>query len=139
MIRRPPRSTRTDTLFPYTTLFRSDRRSCSLPRPQSPASAWHPSLGSLLAVPVMAPAQRADELQLRLEVDVVRQLQVLHEAGGLDAVGVVEHELLVLRRILDAFIQLARPQRAVDQGHRHGLALAVAEGEAVAAGELRSE
>src|SRR3546814_9714660 len=26
MRRRPPRSTRTDTLFPYTTLFRSDRR-----------------------------------------------------------------------------------------------------------------
>src|SRR3546814_10100340 len=27
MIRRPPRSTRTDTLFPYTTLFRSQRQS----------------------------------------------------------------------------------------------------------------
>src|SRR3546814_3475014 len=27
MIRRPPRSTRTDTLFPYTTLFRSRRES----------------------------------------------------------------------------------------------------------------
>src|SRR3546814_1385934 len=26
MIRRPPRSTRTDTLFPYTTLFRSGKR-----------------------------------------------------------------------------------------------------------------
>src|SRR3546814_5473305 len=26
MIRRPPRSTRTDTLFPYTTLFRSDKK-----------------------------------------------------------------------------------------------------------------
>src|SRR3546814_16922283 len=26
MIRRPPRSTRTDTLFPYTTLFRSNAR-----------------------------------------------------------------------------------------------------------------
>src|SRR3546814_15423149 len=26
MIRRPPRSTRTDTLFPYTTLFRSSLR-----------------------------------------------------------------------------------------------------------------
>src|SRR3546814_4195333 len=25
MMRRPPRSTRTDTLFPYTTLFRSER------------------------------------------------------------------------------------------------------------------
>src|SRR3546814_17209456 len=29
MIRRPPRSTRTDTLFPYTTLFRSPRPHCS--------------------------------------------------------------------------------------------------------------
>src|SRR3546814_2184968 len=28
MIRRPPRSTRTDTLFPYTTLFRSFDNSC---------------------------------------------------------------------------------------------------------------
>src|SRR3546814_14222995 len=32
MIRRPPRSTRTDTLFPYTTLFRSPRpASCRPP------------------------------------------------------------------------------------------------------------
>src|SRR3546814_9792837 len=29
MIRRPPRSTRTDTLFPYTTLFRQCRAGCS--------------------------------------------------------------------------------------------------------------
>src|SRR3546814_2720679 len=43
MIRRPPRSTRTDTLFPYTTLFRSPGRPASAkatspapwPRPQS--------------------------------------------------------------------------------------------------------
>src|SRR3546814_12734042 len=39
MIRLPPRSTRTDTLFPYTTLFRScrgwscPRRSCPRPAP----------------------------------------------------------------------------------------------------------
>src|SRR3546814_9143783 len=32
MIRRPPRSTRTDTLFPYTTLFRSLRVVTGLPR-----------------------------------------------------------------------------------------------------------
>src|SRR3546814_16641188 len=31
MIRRPPRSTRTDTLFPYTTLFRSPVESLDLP------------------------------------------------------------------------------------------------------------
>src|SRR3546814_12403358 len=30
MIRRPPRSTRTDTLFPYTTLFRSRREGFGL-------------------------------------------------------------------------------------------------------------
>src|SRR3546814_12393671 len=32
MIRRPPRSTRTDTLFPYTTLFRSARAETVRPR-----------------------------------------------------------------------------------------------------------
>src|SRR3546814_20216199 len=31
MIRRPPRSTRTDTLFPYTTLFRSWLGACKSP------------------------------------------------------------------------------------------------------------
>src|SRR3546814_7927666 len=47
MIRRPPRSTRTDTLFPYTTLFRSrpDRsgRFAPIPicpHPTSPVWAW---------------------------------------------------------------------------------------------------
>src|SRR3546814_7104667 len=33
MIRRPPRSTRTDTLFPYTTLFRSEEISAIGSRP----------------------------------------------------------------------------------------------------------
>src|SRR3546814_9214723 len=39
MIRRPPRSTRTDTLFPYTTLFRS---SCARSRC---LSSWTSSVG----------------------------------------------------------------------------------------------
>src|SRR3546814_17481967 len=38
MIRRPPRSTRTDTLFPYTTLFRSTSHPSSLPAPSSKAA-----------------------------------------------------------------------------------------------------
>src|SRR3546814_19017037 len=38
MIRRPPRSTRTDTLFPYTTLFRSIS-----PRHQSKVRGWRGS------------------------------------------------------------------------------------------------
>src|SRR3546814_13765668 len=38
MIRRPPRSTRTDTLFPYTTLFRSITGAAS--------AGWHDAGGS---------------------------------------------------------------------------------------------
>src|SRR3546814_19920579 len=44
MIRRPPRSTRTDTLFPYTTLFRSyrsDRLSKFHPRTRPRAYRAH--------------------------------------------------------------------------------------------------
>src|SRR3546814_9978165 len=37
MIRRPPRSTRTDTLFPYTTLFRSACGPCGQPLPRDVA------------------------------------------------------------------------------------------------------
>src|SRR3546814_14740224 len=41
MIRRPPRSTRTDTLFPYTTLFRSAERQVErLNVRQATALAW---------------------------------------------------------------------------------------------------
>src|SRR3546814_1520615 len=54
MIRRPPRSTRTDTLFPYTTLFRSRRAAhqavlslqhlaCQRARPRSAARFRHGS------------------------------------------------------------------------------------------------
>src|SRR3546814_16735785 len=39
MIRRPPRSTRTDTLFPYTTLFRSDRVTIAT----APVKSWVPA------------------------------------------------------------------------------------------------
>src|SRR3546814_2100404 len=41
MIRRPPRSTRTDTLFPYTTLFRSGHESLLLPTRTAIAPTCH--------------------------------------------------------------------------------------------------
>src|SRR3546814_7387834 len=41
MIRRPPRSTRTDTLFPYTTLFRSLTKSA--PPPSTSPTPWRGS------------------------------------------------------------------------------------------------
>src|SRR3546814_6786855 len=51
MIRRPPRSTRTDTLFPYTTLFRSPHERYAVHRPLPgrtlPLSDLRPCLFSL--------------------------------------------------------------------------------------------
>src|SRR3546814_13966166 len=41
MLRRPPRSTRTDTLFPYTTLFRSLDRYVARRRPEQGSPTHH--------------------------------------------------------------------------------------------------
>src|SRR3546814_7859232 len=50
MIRRPPRSTRTDTLFPYTTLFRS---LAANPRGKpSAAKTWKDVNPALPAIPI---------------------------------------------------------------------------------------
>src|SRR3546814_8491146 len=55
MIRRPPRSTRTDTLFPYTTLFRShrdgsqDQRICRIAGRIGADQSRDCTLGSLLS------------------------------------------------------------------------------------------
>src|SRR3546814_6779243 len=40
MIRRPPKSTRTDTLFPYTTLFRSSTRRSGLAADRANIQNW---------------------------------------------------------------------------------------------------
>src|SRR3546814_15151687 len=88
MIRRPPRSTRTDTLFPYTTLFRSGndglntvvpyadpgyrraRPSLAVARdqiiPLDNRLGFHPALAPLL------PAWRARELAIALGVGTAR-------------------------------------------------------------------
>src|SRR3546814_18720767 len=42
MIRRPPRSTRTDTLVPYTTLFRSSFRTSCLNQGEARLMDWSP-------------------------------------------------------------------------------------------------
>src|SRR3546814_4666194 len=59
IMRRPPRSTRTDTLFPYTTLFRSHGSSpSSNSRRESPRTAPLPSpcLSSLRTPPTSLPS-----------------------------------------------------------------------------------
>src|SRR3546814_265095 len=55
MIRRPPRSTRTDTLFPYTTLFRSVLRLVSFSSSRATTSGTMTSAGSAERIALPCP------------------------------------------------------------------------------------
>src|SRR3546814_2411061 len=59
MIRRPPRSTRTDTLCPYTTLFRSGRRHAPLAAPRPPERQVRAERAARVGRP--APQRRVEE------------------------------------------------------------------------------
>src|SRR3546814_7339684 len=62
MIRRPPRSTRTDTLFPYTTLFRSPVQYAGARYPGSRSIAPKRGVASCRAAqPLLATLTRSEE------------------------------------------------------------------------------
>src|SRR3546814_13236413 len=76
MIRRPPRATRTDTLFPYTTLFRSDRgvrRARGAPRPARPRRRRHHALPA---------PPRAPRARLRAHPDRWRHRRLRRHGAG---------------------------------------------------------
>src|SRR3546814_7712164 len=80
MIRRPPRSTRPDTLFPYTTLFRSPagaqsgRQITDAAAPAAPAPAAATGADSVVRIiPLLATDNLEASLRTRAE-DQVRQL-----------------------------------------------------------------
>src|SRR3546814_1959114 len=64
MIRRTPKSTRTDTLFPYTTLFRSAVNEITIQRQVSARGL--PSPGSLRMFALAALPKRFGELTIRI-------------------------------------------------------------------------
>src|SRR3546814_10707193 len=74
MIRRPPRSTRTDTLFPYTTLFRSIARCRTLRQPtgsrsKSANSSRQPETrGTLLMAHEARSEEHTSELQSLMRI-----------------------------------------------------------------------
>src|SRR3546814_1370205 len=83
MIRRPPRSTRTDTLFPYTTLFRSpDEAGVRVTRPlvvaHRGASGYAPE--NTLAAFRAAIALGSDMIELDVHPTADRRLAVIHDA-----------------------------------------------------------
>src|SRR3546814_10416771 len=84
MIRRPPRSTRTDTLFPYTTLFRSDSFDKTSFRGDLPAG-WDAELyrnGQLLAFATLNGDGRYEFLDVPLQYGTNRFEIVLYGSQG---------------------------------------------------------
>src|SRR3546814_5769519 len=63
MIRRPPRSTRTDTLFPYTTLFRSPAADLAMQRNVPTRLIWMIQLNASSGKCLMLPSsfERSEE------------------------------------------------------------------------------
>src|SRR3546814_19851450 len=80
MIRRPPRSTRTDTLFPYTTLFRSQ------------LGESLPPLASRLIV------HRRGEIGLKIERAAVGNVALKHQPGTAQRKAASVRDRAVLHR-----------------------------------------
>src|SRR3546814_4241424 len=90
MLRRPPRSKRTDTLFPYTTLFRSEYVD-SAP-------------GAEILVPMLDRAQQGGESPVEVQSATDGMAEVLFNLAGLlsqeqadDAALIHLHQALVLK------------------------------------------
>src|SRR3546814_12032498 len=102
MIRRPPRSTRTDTLFPYTTLFRSQAglRRCA---------AWNRHLDDLAR---RAPHGLVRHLAGDEQVDVEPASQLDHQVGLADVAAAGPAVGWLLRDPEDARTVAHGPNRA---------------------------
>src|SRR3546814_9428060 len=113
MIRRPPRSTRTDTLFPYTTLFRSvraaDEGEGTAPSVGMVSAAAHGS-ASILPISWMYIAlmgadglRRATQVALLNANYIARRLEPHYATLYTGRNGLVAHEcILDLRPLKDA-------------------------------------
>src|SRR3546814_8852930 len=85
MIRLPPRSTRTDTLFPYTTLFRSHQQREADPehdREQGDELCAHQQVDGGSKPAVRGKGRRRDRAGWRQEVVEAERLEVGHEHAG---------------------------------------------------------
>src|SRR3546814_18332462 len=100
MKRRPPRSTRTDTLFPYTTLFRSRSKGRERCRPAEPREALPPPCQASAGLFLEARVQQAEMWQSDLgRVAAPAQPSLLELALGDHALVVVEQSRSEERRV----------------------------------------
>src|SRR3546814_7069047 len=111
MIRRPPRSTRTDTLLPYTTLFRSAEIAVE-------RHAHVAGIGERLDTQVFKPPRAKSVLQRPIDNIVAQQLV----AGATRELGAAQDatELVFLDRTVARSARLRRLRR-IDDMHEPAL------------------
>src|SRR3546814_5207100 len=95
MIRRPPRSTRTDTLFPYTTLFRS-HRSGAEPQPVHPGGRRE--MGSADAPLPRVGTGHQVALLSTLEIDPARGLRSEEHTSELQSLMRISYAVFCLKK-----------------------------------------
>src|SRR3546814_5176157 len=102
MIRRPPRSTRTDTLFPYTTLFRSDELKSKWQTEKDVVEAIQEKKGQLEQLKIeMEQAKRngdfgrASELQYGLIPETEKAVEDL----SAKLIGIQEHSRMLKEEV----------------------------------------
>src|SRR3546814_4016259 len=103
MIRRPPRSTRTDTLFPYTTLFRSEAQ---------------PAERKAIERRIALAHQFTAALGRRIERDRGGAGLVLAEPGAADRAFAIDRT----RRGVDEMLDVARMARRLEHREKIGRA-----------------
>src|SRR3546814_10797119 len=114
MIRRPPRSTRTYTLFPYTTLFLSPRsrhragstaRARAAPRPTASRSASGAGAGPGAARRSMRSEEHTSELQSLMRISYA--VFCLKKKKNMD------HS----KRLIIQHISIVKPDKVTDSAH----------------------
>src|SRR3546814_3532092 len=121
MIRRPPRATRTDTLFPYTTRFRSDalafQESGRFVAADAAGAEHRNALARKFRRMVAPPARKiAETLRMRVHRAIeaaIADLEIVARVDD-DGAGVVDHGVPVGGRDIGAGLA-----RRVDPRHLH--------------------
>src|SRR3546814_8322138 len=116
MIRRPSRSTRTDTLFPYTTLFRSAivkevRRLLVIARQRDQPAAAEIIFG--------AGVERPLALRLKCRIAGKDDLRRGARLGEKEGACVIEAQTLDIRRIRQAQLQFRRDRQSTRLNSSH--------------------
>src|SRR3546814_7904344 len=98
MIRRPPRSTRTDTLFPYTTLFRSDPALLAVLRAEVGRSVLTPDSAAMRAIKLAEPSPNRVAVSKAGRIEVYARLRSEEHTSELQSLMRISYAVFCLKK-----------------------------------------